>query len=345
MLELDGSRGEGGGSVLRYALALSLYTGKPFRITNIRADRPEPGMKMQHLKALNAAQRLSNAKVEGNVTGSEEVSFHPEGFDGGSLEIDIETAGSVTLLLQTLMLPCCFTLTRHKITVNGGTDVKWSPPWDYFQNVFIPHLRKFADIETSLERRGYYPAGGGRVQVAVEGNGEPDSSIDLREKGELFQVKGVSHASNDLQDRDVAERQARNAEVTLSGLDCPVSLRREYASTESTGSGVSLRAIHGGPDGVDMDNPVILGANTLGEPSTSAETVGEDAANKLQRELDTGAPVDKHLADQLIPYIAVAGGSIRVTEVTKHTLSHIYVSEEFLPVTFTIEGNQISCHE
>jgi RNA 3'-terminal phosphate cyclase (GTP) len=221
--------------------------------------------------------------------------------------------------------------------------VKWSQPFDYFQNVFLPHLTKYADIETNLVKRGYYPKGGGNVKVTIEGKGEPEQPIQLLSQGDLLQIKGVSHASRDLQDSRVAERQAKSCELALSNLDCPVTIRREYAQTRSTGSGITVRAIYGGSDGVDMNNPVALGADALGEPSKKAEDVGDDAANQLQKVVGTDAAADKYLADQLVPFLAVAGGALMTSEVTSHVLSNIYVAEAFLPVSFNIEQNTIRC--
>ncbi len=343
MIELNGSYGEGGGAVLRQAIAFSLHTQKSFHMENVRIDRENPGVKMQHLKALNAAQQISNAKVEGNREGSTEVTFEPETLKGSSLKIDIETAGSITLLLQALMMPAVLSLQKFKFEIEGGTDVKWSPPIDYYQNVFLPHLKKFGDVSLDLQKRGYYPKGDGKVKVVVEGNGDPEMPIRLAEQKELFQIKGVSHASRDLAGREVSERQAKSAELILSDIDVPVDIRREYSRTSSTGSGVVLWSVYGDDDGVDFDNPVILGGDSLGEPKKKASEVGEQAAKELMSEMKSGAGVDKYTADQIIPYLAFSGGSVKTSEITDHTRSNIYVAEKFTNASFEIDGQVVKC--
>ena len=341
MIRLDGSHGEGGGAILRQALALSMHTGKAFEITNIRANRPEPGMKMQHLTALNACQRLCNAKVKGNQVGSTEVSFEPGELKEGNLKLDIGTAGSITLLLQSFLLPCLFSGSQFKFEITGGTDVKWSQPIDYFTHVLIPHLKKYGDTKVDLIKRGYFPKGNGIVKISIKGNRE-NSLINLVERTKLLQIKGISHASSDLQSSEVAERQAKNAEIILSSYG-PVNISEEYVQTDSSGSGITLWSIYGDDEeGINFANPVILGSDALGEPSKTAEKVGEEAARALKREIDSGAAVDKYLADQLIPFLGVKGGKIKTSEVTKHALSNIYVAEKFLDVKFKVEDNIIS---
>ncbi len=342
MIEVDGSHREGGGAILRQSLAMSMYTGKDFEISSIRANRPEPGMKMQHLKALNTAQRLVNAEVEGNHQGSTKVVFKPESLTSQSIKVDVETAGSITLLMQTFLLPCVFSLQNFKFELLGGTDVKWSQPVDYFANVLLPHLKRFADFEFDVEKRGYYPKGDGKVKLRINGGGKPEVPIDLTEQGRLQQIKGVSHASQDLASREVADRQAKNAELLLSRLESPVNVRREYSNTSSTGSGITLWAIYGNEEGADMEEPVILGGDSLGEPSRKAEEVGEEAARSLRKEMESGAAADKYLADQLIPFMAVAGGSLKTSEITEHARSNIYVAEKFLDVDFEVEDKIIS---
>ena len=341
MIELDGNYGESGGQIVRTALALSTITQKPFEVTNIRKGRPKPGLKAQHLFCVKALEELCNAKVGYAELGSTKLRYLPEKIKGKTISIDIGTAGSITLLLQSLLIPSLFAKTRLKIT--GGTDVSWSPQFDYFNNVILPQLRKYADIECSLLKRGYYPKGNGKVDIKIKPKFTLETineapSIDLTEQHDLMQIKGVSHASTDLQNANVAERQAKAAKLFLNKLNCPIHIQTQYQDTLSTGSGITLWAIFSkDTEDIDFNNPIRLGADVLGEKSKRAEDVGKEAAENLLKEIDSKAPVDSHLADSLIPFLALFGGKIKVSSITDHTLTNIYVCEQFLDKKFKID--------
>lgn len=347
MIELDGSHGEGGGAILRQALALSMLTGKAFKISNIRKNRPNPGLAHQHVACIDASIKLCNAEVICNYTGSTEVEFKPGEFKGGHHDIDIGTAGSITLLLQSLLLPSIFCGKKVSFHITGGTDVKWSQPFDYFSSVFLAQMRRYADIEANLFKRGYYPKGGGEIKVIINGKFSSPSqapSILLLEQKNLLQIRGVSHASADLESAKVAERQSESAKLYLGKLNAPFSFTHHYYNSLSTGSGITLWAVFG-DDEIDQKNPVVIGADSLGEKNKKAEDVGKEAADNLLKEIGSGAAVDKHLADQLIPFIALAGGIIKASEITNHVRSNIYVAENFLDVKFDIKDNIISCEK
>jgi len=347
MIELDGSHGEGGGAILRQALALSAATGKAFRITNIRKGRCNPGLAPQHLAGVNAAKNLCNAEVKGHAIGSTEISFKPDEVKGGRYKIDIGTAGSITLLLQSIMLPSIFSGKKLSFQITGGTDVKWSQPFDYFKFVFLPQMRRYADIEANLFKRGYFPKGGGEVKLTINGkytSKDDLPSILLTEQKNLLQIKGVSHASMDLEKPRVAERQAESARLELNELKIPVDINHEYSNTYSTGSGLTLWAIYGDEE-IDLNNPVVLGADSLGDRGKKSEAVGREAADNLISMIKSNAAVDKYLIDQLIPFLALAGGLIKTSEITKHVKSNIYVAEKFLDAKFTIKDNVVSCEK
>src|SRR3989338_5702604 len=156
MIELDGNHIEGGGQIVRTALALSTITGKPFKIHSIRKGRTASGLKNQHLYCIKALEKLCNAKTDGAVPGSENLTFIPGKFEAQKIEIDVETAGSITLLLQSLLLPSMFGSSKTTLTITGGTDVQWSQPFDYFAEILVPQMRKYADIDVKLLKRGYY---------------------------------------------------------------------------------------------------------------------------------------------------------------------------------------------
>ncbi|MBW2991228.1 RNA 3'-terminal phosphate cyclase [Candidatus Woesearchaeota archaeon] len=351
-IQLDGSFGEGGGAILRQALALSMATGRAFKINNIRKGRCNPGLAPQHLAGVNAAKDLCDAEVKGHAIGSTEISFKPGEVKAGRYKIDIGTAGSITLLLQSLLLPSIFSGKKISFHIKGGTDVKWSQPYDYFKFVFLPQMKRYAEVEANLFKRGYYPKGGGEIKVSINGkyilggageNKEPPSILLLEQK-KLLQIKGISHASIDLENAKVAERQAESARLALDELGIPFNVKHEYSKSFSTGSGLTLWAVFGEEE-VDFENPNILGADSLGERGKRAELVGEEAGNNLIDVVDSGAAVDMYLADQLIPFLGIAGGVIKTSQITNHVKSNIYVAEKFLKVKFSIKDNIISCEK
>ncbi|MBN2459758.1 RNA 3'-terminal phosphate cyclase [Candidatus Woesearchaeota archaeon] len=341
MIELDGSFGEGGGAILRQALALSMLTGKEFSINNIRKNRPNPGLAAQHVACLDAAKNLCSAEIVGRYIGATEVSFKPGEFKAGHHKIDIGTAGSITLLLQSVLLPSIFCNKRISFQITGGTDVNWSQPFDYFKYVFLPQLSRYADIEASLFQRGYYPKGGGDMRVVINGKCtlfDPLPPITLLEQKKLLLIKCISHASIDLEQAKVAERQSESARLYLEKVGAPFRAEHQYSRSWSTGSGITLWALYG-DDEIDWKNPVILGADSLGERNKKAEAVGKEAAQSIHELITAGAPVDPFLADQLIPFMAVAGGKIRASKITNHVRSNIYVVEKFLDVKFEVDEN------
>lgn len=361
MITIDGSYGEGGGQILRTALALSALTQQPFTLENIRAKREKPGLKPQHLTSVKAVQKLCNATVEGAELSSQKLVFYPKEIRSRNIAIDIGTAGSITLVLQALMLPALFADKNTNITVTGGTDLTMAPPAQYLQEVFIPNIKKYAkDITFKLSKRGYYPAGGGEITLKIKpcfaGHRKGETlqniratlsgalPIKLTDQGKLMTIRGVSHASTNLQEVTVAERQAHSAQASLSKqYNCPISIRVEYSTTLSTGSGITLWAIFSTTkDDISYDNPIIIGADELGEKGIPAEKIGETAAQKLQSYIDSKAPLDTHLADMLIPWLSLVPGSIiKPAEITQHTLTNIYVTEKFLGKCINIKEKTI----
>ncbi|MBI2133560.1 RNA 3'-terminal phosphate cyclase [Candidatus Woesearchaeota archaeon] len=358
MICLDGGFGEGGGQLVRTALGLSTLTGASFEIMNIRRGRCDSGIKAQHLKCVEVLENLSGAKAEGAVIGSERLAFFPGKMESRTLSVDVGTAGSITLVLQAALVPLIFGTGKVRLKLFGGTDVPWSEPFDYFREVLMPNLAPFCSrFDVSLERRGYYPKGGGMAEVVVipehrvcdfSSFGDfkaclSGKRIDLVERGSLAVIKGVSHASLDLQKSSVAERQALAAKRGLSDLGCPVIIQSSYSDSLSTGSGICLWAEFTNLRGeIDQKNPCILGSDSLGARGKRAEDVGREAAESLVSEISSGAPVDKYKADQLLPFLALFGGRIRVSQVTPHCLANIYVIEQFLGKCFRVEGNVIS---
>lgn len=354
LIELDGSHGEGGGAILRQGLALSIASGRGFRIRNIRKNRKNPGLAPQHLAAVNAAKDLCNAEVKGHFIGSTELSFKPGEVRPGRYKIDIGTAGSATLLLQSLLLPSIFSGKKISFHIIGGTDVKWSQPFDYFKFVFLPQMNRYAEVEANLFNRGYYPRGGGEIRVGLKGRqGSNDSdgdsnderlSVLLMERKSLLQIRGVSHASRDLEKAGVAERQAKSAEMMLDEFQAPVNIKIEYSNALCTGSGITLWAVFGDEE-IDFQNPIILGGDCLGERGKKAEVVGKEAAESLAGVIKSRAATDHFLADQMIPFMAFTSGLLSTNKVTRHSESNIYVAEKFLGSRFSVKDNIISCEK
>ncbi len=356
IVTLDGSFGEGGGAIVRVALAVSTIKKTPFEVSAIRSGRCNPGLKNQHLYCIKALESLCNAKTEGREVGSTSLKYFPGELEARNLDLDIVTAGSITLVLQSLLLPCVFIDKPIKIRISGGTDTKWSQPVDYFRHVLVPQLARFADIDFRVLKRGYYPKGGGIVETRItpkyrlkdshtfedffESLKKNSLKFNLTEQGNLLKIKIISHASRDLEKASVAERQSNAAKEALKKLGCAIEIQDEYCNTASTGSGITCVAIFSKCDEIDFKNPIVLGADSLGERGKKAEVVGEEAAKNLLQEIESGAPVDKHLGDNLIPFL-IFGGQIKVSEITDHLKTNIYVVQKFLGKMFEIDGNVI----
>ena len=326
MIVIDGSYGEGGGQILRTAIALSVITEKPVKIVKIRANRPNPGLRPQHLHGILALKELGNARVKGAKVGSTVLEFIPGKAEPKHVRVPIKTAGSITLVLQALLPAMAFTGGSFEIT--GGTDVPWSPPVDYLKNVTLYALGKMGlQAELEIRRRGHYPKGGGLVVGKVEPWEERKPLVAL-EWGKIESFRGISHATN--LPTHVAERQAKAAEGRLRELyGVPVEIETEVSRSLGPGSGIVVWA--------ETDS-LRLGGDALGKRGKPAEVVGREAAEELIGQLEPKKAVDRFLGDQLIPFLAFAGGEIGVTEVTNHLVTNIWVVEQFLGRIFEVEG-------
>lgn len=328
MIRIDGSMGEGGGQILRTALALSVLTNQPFEIFNIRARRSNPGLQPQHLASVLAAAKVSGAEVEGAVKGSTRLIFKPRGIRCGDYNIDVGTAGSVSLVLQTLLpifsiAPCSLV----NVEVIGGTDVAKAPPIDYVRFVLAHNLKLLGvDVKVELIRRGHYPRGGGRVKVTVK-PAERLRGINITELGEITHIRGISHAVR--LPSHVAVRQAQSAKDYLAkrGLKAEIDLEYYEPSKDphlGPGSGITLWA--------ESRNGQRIGADALGERGKPAEVVGREAAEALLKVIDSGASFDEHMGDMLIPYLALALGNSEFTtpSLTSHLSTNIEVVKMFV---------------
>ena len=348
MIYIDGSYMEGGGQIVRTALALSTLTGRPFRVDNIRHNRPKSGLKRQHISCIDALKQLTNAEFEGSRPGSVWLEFFPGKICGQSIFVDIGTAGSITLLLQSLLLPCLFAAAPVRIELKGGTDTKWSIPIDYFDQVILPYFNKFAACKINAVKRGYYPKGQGKVDITISPRRHLKNFKNLKElvadlkksvsefvlegKPKVTEIRGISSASQHLKGAQVAERQARGAAEVLE-QEYSVTIRCEYQNTASAGSVVTLWTASEACSG-------IAAADALGEKGVRAEKVGAAAAQKLLAVLNSNAVVDQHLADNLVPLLALVGGTFVTDKITGHIRSNMYACEKFLDVSFCIDENE-----
>ncbi|RLE66323.1 MAG: RNA 3'-phosphate cyclase [Thermoprotei archaeon] len=336
---IDGSLGEGGGQVLRTSVALSALTLKPVRIINIRAKRSNPGLRPQHVVAIKSVAQLCDAKVKGLDVGSREVTFIPSRHRGGVFKFDIGTAGSIPLVLQSLLIVAPALPEPCDITIRGGTDVQWSPPIDYIRFVLLPILRSIGvDVDIQVIRRGHYPKGGGLVRIKTR-PANILKPLSVIKRGSVLKIEGISHAVR--LPSHVAERQAYSAlnllKQGLPGVE--IKIEKEFYSPSrdphlGPGSGIVLWAI--------TSNKTRLGADALGARGKPAEKVGREAAEKLLEELSTNMAFDKHMGDMLIPYLAMAKGtsSIGVSKLTMHALTNIMITEKLLNVKFDLTGEE-----
>jgi len=334
MIEIDGSFGFGGGQILRTAVSLSAITGKDCRIFNIRKGREKPGLAFQHLLGLQTLSQLCNGKLEGDFLGSQEVKFSPGKIQAKDLRIKIETAGSITLVLQTLIPSVLFASSPIKITFEGGaTDTFFSPTMDYFRYVFLKILERMGGkAEVNILRRGYYPEGGAEMEVKIYP--KKIENLNLTEKGKLGKALVISGASRSLKDKKVAERQVAGVKEVLGKLKLPLEERIEYYDTRCPGSQICL---------VAEFEKTVIGADNLGKLGKRAEGVGKEAALELLKEDKSGACLDKHMTDQILPYMALAKGKsqVSVSEITNHAKTNIWVIEKFIDGKFEIKDNLI----
>ncbi len=325
---IDGRYGEGGGQILRTALTLSSLLNVPVRIDHIRANRTKSGLRPQHLAAVNALATITGARVDGARVGSTELLFDPERLRGGNYSFHIGTAGSTGLVLQALIPVLLFGNTRSHVHISGGTHVPWSPPFHYLQSVFSPALKAMGgELDLEILTWGWYPKGGGVVRASVYPTGGL-KAIRYLNRGNLRDIQVLSAFSN-LPLR-IAKRQKDQALTRLRHLGITPHTRIEDAPSPGQGTALFLAVQFEGST---------AGFTSLGREGKKAEAVADDACDLLIGFLDGGGVIDRHLADQLVLYMALAEGysTFLTKNITEHLLTNIWVIERFLQVTFAVE--------
>ena len=326
MIEIDGSRGEGGGQLVRTAVAVSAALGKPVHIVNIRSRRENPGLAPQHVAAVRCVAGLCNGSVDDLNVGSPVLAFRPGPLRAGNVKIDVGTAGSIPLVLQAGMLAASFAPGECSLEITGGTDLRQAPAMDYLANVTAPLLAKLGiAVAFDVKKRGYYPRGGGEVTAVVK----PARPLPFRVEGpgRTVSIGGNAHVVE--LEPDIARRMASAAASELKSFPAPVKIQETSPPGLGPGTGITVWA---------RTDHSVLGASALGERGLRAENVGAVAGRELAAELKAGASLDLHAADQLVPYLVLGGGgAFSVRNITTHLETVMWLMTEMTGARFTIE--------
>jgi len=345
MITIDGSFGEGGGQVLRTSLALSVITGRPLYIHNIRAARPKPGLQAQHLTSVRAAAAICDAEMEGDALGSLALTFRPaHPPQTGDYVFDVTeargsgSAGATTLILQTVLVPLATAGGESHLTIRGGTHAPFSPPFPYIQHVYLPALwRMGIRAQVELRRYGWYPAGGGEMAVKIQVT-KQHAPVTLTERGPLHKVWGLAAVSN--LPSHIAQRMASRAANVLKDAGIESHVEAAHVEANGPGTGIFLFAEY---------EQSTAGFTAYGRRGLPSERVAESACRDLLAYHKSGAAVDLHLADQLVlpavlvrdPRQGTAGQSRWTTcRVTQHLLTNAWVARQFFDVPIHITGNE-----
>ncbi len=334
MITVDGSYGEGGGQILRTSLALSLVTGKPFTIKNIRAGRKKSGLMRQHLTAVNASAEIGNARVTGIRIGSDSFTFEPETVKTGNFHFSVGTAGSCTLVFQTILPALMMGKTPSQIVLEGGTHNPFAPPFDFLEKAFLPLINRMGPtVSAVLERTGFFPAGGGRFKVSVTPSQKLER-IDVVERGKIIKRRVCATVSK--LPLNIANRELR---IFHSKLGWDKDCLQAHEVTDSRGPGNIVTAE------IWSENvcEVFTGFGVRG---VRAEKVAENTVKVVMEYLSSDQPVGKHLTDQLlIPMVLAGRGKIRTYAPTKHTITNIEVIKKFLKLEITLNKESSGCCE
>ncbi|MBF0226142.1 MAG: RNA 3'-terminal phosphate cyclase [Desulfobacterales bacterium] len=325
MITIDGSFGEGGGQILRSALALSMITGKPFNIINIRASRKKPGLMAQHLAAVNASHKIGQAEVTGNTISSTELYFKPNGILSGSFNFDTGTAGSGTLVFQTIMPALIKASCNSNIIFKGGTHNPFAPPYDFIDKAFIPLLKRMnINISSNIERYGFYPRGGGKFSLSIQPLTKT-SNLNLLERGRIKKIKALSIVSQ--------------LPISIAEREIDAALKKLKLNRNDT-------MIHSVKNPVGPGNAFIIEVESeniteiftgFGERGVKAEDVADKTISEVNEYINAEVPIGENLADQLlIPMVITGGGRFLTLTPSQHTLTNIEIIKKFVDADFKL---------
>ena len=337
MLQIDGAQKSGSGTIVRFAVGLAALLGEQLHLTNIRAKREKPGLRPQHLKALQALQQICHGSLDGGEIGSGEIWFQPGGeVEGGHYEWDIGTAGSTTLLAMTLLPAACFSSGAISFNISGGLFQDFAPSAYHMQYVLFPALRSMGiTAELNIIRPGYVPRGGGIIGVGVEPVRGKLKPINLPAQGKVTQIQGIALSSH-LRERKVSERMAAKCNEVLNsqGYRADIELVHDTSALQR-GAALALYA--------ETSSRCIIGADRAGAPRRTSEDIGRSVATSLLEDLSTGATVDRYLADQLIFYAALADGvsEYRIPGLTEHVETNLWLVETILGAQTEVNQNLV----
>lgn len=337
MIEIDGSTHSGSGTILRYAVALATLVGESLHVFNIRARRPKPGLRAQHVQALRACCALSGGHLQGDKVGSDTISYHPgRTLVGGDFSWDIGTAGSTTMLALTVIPLALYAGRSCHFLMQGGLFQDFAPSALYTQKVLLPSIRVMgADIELEILRPGYVPKGHGRLSMKVKALKQPLKPVELLRQGSLKAVRAISLASH-LEGERVGQRMAARCQSLLEqrGYGAQIQIIQDTTAIQK-GAAMLLWA--------ETDTGCLLGADRAGKRGRSSESIAESVVNSLIEDLCTGATSDRYLADQLILFAAIAEGQSAyfVPRITDHIESNLWLVEKILGASTVLKGNHL----
>jgi len=337
MIYVDGAQKSGSGTIVRFAVGLATLLGDELHLTNIRAKREKPGLRPQHLKAVQALQQICQGSLEGGEVSSSEIRFKPGGkLKGGNYEWDIGTAGSTTLLAMTLLPAACFATGAMSFKISGGLFQDFAPSAYHMQYVLFPVLEKMGiNARLNIIRPGYVPRGGGIIEVRVEPVMGKIKPMRLVSQGDVIEIQGVALSSH-LKERKVSERMVEKCNEVLksNGYSAQIEITYDNLALQR-GAALTIYA--------KTSSGCIIGADRAGEPRRTSEEIGRYVAYSLLEDLATGATVDRYLADQLIFYAALGDGvsEYRIPRLTEHVETNLWLVESILGAKSEVNGNLV----
>ena len=337
MLCVDGGQKSGSGTIVRFAVGLATLLGEELHLTNIRAKREKPGLRPQHLKAVEALKQICQGTLEGGEVGSGQIRFNPGGrVKGGCYEWDIGTAGSTTLLAMTLLPAACFSTGAISFRISGGLFQDFAPSAYHMQYVLLPALKEMGiTARLSIIRPGYVPRGGGVIEVGVEPLTGKIKPVRLTSQGDVTGIKGIALSSH-LRQRRVSQRMVEKCNEVLksNGYRAQIEIVNDTLALQR-GAALAIYA--------KTSSGRIIGADRAGEPRRTSEDIGSYVASTLLEDLATGATVDRYLADQLIFFAALADGvsQYRIPRLTEHVETNLWLVETILGAKTKVNKNLV----